>query len=141
MPQKVKIAIGAAWLALGCKQRAKINNMHLSWLKVEERLTSSLLVFVRGIHILQYCMKCVKHYVNIAKGTLLLSVVCLYALGSIKEHIRPLTNVFHFTQYGASFSLPQQLKHQACNRTNPLFIHCYLFTSYLLQPGKLISCS
>ena len=34
----------AAWLALGCTQRANINNMHvnLSWLKVEERLTFSL---------------------------------------------------------------------------------------------------
>jgi hypothetical protein len=41
----------AARLALGCTQRANINNMHvtLSWLKVEERLTSSLLVFMRGI--------------------------------------------------------------------------------------------
>ena len=36
----------AAWLDLGCTQRANINNMHvnLSWLKVEERLTSSLLI-------------------------------------------------------------------------------------------------
>ena len=41
----------AARLALGCTQRANINNMHvnLSWLKVEERLTSSLLLFMRGI--------------------------------------------------------------------------------------------
>ena len=32
----------AAQLALGCTQRANINNMHvnLSWLKLEERLTS-----------------------------------------------------------------------------------------------------
>jgi hypothetical protein len=38
----------AARLALGCTQRANINNMHvnLSWLKVEERLTSSLLLFI-----------------------------------------------------------------------------------------------
>jgi hypothetical protein len=45
----------AAWLALGCTQRANINNMraNLSWLKVEERLTSSLLVFVRGIDMLK----------------------------------------------------------------------------------------
>ena len=44
----------AARLALGCTQRANINNMHvnLSWLKVEERLTSSLPVFVRGIDML-----------------------------------------------------------------------------------------
>ena len=44
----------AARLALVCTQRANINNMHvnLSWLKVEERLTSSLLVFVRGIDML-----------------------------------------------------------------------------------------
>ena len=41
----------AARLALGCTQRANITNMHvnLSWLKVEERLTSSLLLFMRGI--------------------------------------------------------------------------------------------
>jgi hypothetical protein len=40
----------AARLALECTHRANINNMHvnLPWLKVEERLTSSLLVFVRG---------------------------------------------------------------------------------------------
>jgi hypothetical protein len=40
----------AARLALGCKQRAKMNNKHVSlyWLKVKERSTSSLLVFVRG---------------------------------------------------------------------------------------------
>ena len=37
----------AARLALGCTQRANINNTHvnLSWLKVEERLTSSLLIY------------------------------------------------------------------------------------------------
>jgi hypothetical protein len=37
-----------------CTQRANINNMHvnLSWLKVEKRLTLSLLVFVRGIDML-----------------------------------------------------------------------------------------
>jgi hypothetical protein len=42
-----------ARLALGSTHRANINNMHvnLSWLKVEERLTSSL-VFVRGIDML-----------------------------------------------------------------------------------------
>jgi hypothetical protein len=46
----------AARLALGCTQRANINNMlvNLSWLKVEERLTSSLLVFIRGIDMLNY---------------------------------------------------------------------------------------
>jgi hypothetical protein len=40
----------ATWLALGWTHRANINNMHvyLSWLKVE-RLTSSQLVFVRGM--------------------------------------------------------------------------------------------
>jgi hypothetical protein len=45
----------AAWLALGCSQRSNMNNMHvnLSWLKVEERLTPSLLVFVRGIDMLK----------------------------------------------------------------------------------------
>ena len=43
----------AARLALGCTQRANVNHMHvnLSWLKVEERLTSSL-VFMRGIDML-----------------------------------------------------------------------------------------
>ena len=41
----------AAWLTLGRTQKANINNMHvnLSWLKVEERLTSSILSFMRGI--------------------------------------------------------------------------------------------
>jgi hypothetical protein len=40
-----------ARLALGGTQRANINNMHanLSWLKVEEKLTSSLLLFMRGM--------------------------------------------------------------------------------------------
>ena len=40
--------------ALGCTQRANINNMHVnpSWFKVYERLTSSLLVFMRGIDML-----------------------------------------------------------------------------------------
>ena len=43
----------AARLAFGCTQRANINNKHvnLSRLKVAERLTSSLLVFVRGIDV------------------------------------------------------------------------------------------
>ena len=41
----------AARLALHCNQRANINTMHasLSWLRVEERLTASLLVFIRNI--------------------------------------------------------------------------------------------
>ena len=41
----------AAQLALKSTRRANINDMHvnLSWLKVEERLTYSLLVFVRGV--------------------------------------------------------------------------------------------
>ena len=41
-------------MVLGCTQGVNINNMHvnLSWLKVEERLTSSLLVCVRGIDML-----------------------------------------------------------------------------------------
>ena len=44
----------AAWLALGGAQRININNMHvnLSWLIVEGRVTSSLLVFVKGIDML-----------------------------------------------------------------------------------------
>jgi hypothetical protein len=38
-------------LALKSTHRANIDDMHvnLSWIKVEERLTSSLLVFVRGV--------------------------------------------------------------------------------------------
>jgi hypothetical protein len=49
----------AARLALGRTQRANINSMHvgLSWLKVEERLTSSLLVFVRSVD-MQYAPRC-----------------------------------------------------------------------------------
>ena len=41
----------AARLALKSTQRANINDMHVSllWLQVEEKLTSSLLVFVRGV--------------------------------------------------------------------------------------------
>ena len=44
----------AARLALECSYRSNINNMHvnLSWLKGEERLTSSLLVFMGDIDIL-----------------------------------------------------------------------------------------
>ena len=44
----------AARLTPRCTQRANISNMqvNLSWLKVEKRLTSSLLVFVRGIDML-----------------------------------------------------------------------------------------
>ena len=40
--------------ALICTQRADINNMHVNlyWLKVEERFTSSLLLFMRGIDML-----------------------------------------------------------------------------------------
>ena len=64
-----KISIGqikAARLALGCTQRANINNMHvnLSWLKMEERLKASLLVFVRGIDMLNapsYLFKILAH--------------------------------------------------------------------------------
>ena len=45
----------AARLALKCTQRANFNNMHvnLSWLTVEERLTASLLVFMRGMDVLK----------------------------------------------------------------------------------------
>ena len=44
----------AARMALGCTQGANINNMYVNlfWLKVEERLTSSLLLFMRGIDML-----------------------------------------------------------------------------------------
>jgi hypothetical protein len=44
----------AAQLVFGCSQRANIKHMHvnLSWLKVEERLTSWLLLFMRGIDML-----------------------------------------------------------------------------------------
>jgi hypothetical protein len=49
----------AVRLVIRCTQRANINDMHVnfSWLKVEERLTSSLLVFMRGIDILN-AMSC-----------------------------------------------------------------------------------
>ena len=52
----------AAWLALGCTRRANINNMHvnLSWLKVEEWLTSSLPVFVRGWQVQHWHVECTK---------------------------------------------------------------------------------
>ena len=41
-------------LSFHCNQRANINTMHasFSWLRVEERLTASLLVFIRNIHVL-----------------------------------------------------------------------------------------
>ena len=44
----------AVRLALKCTRRANINHMHvnISWLTVEERLTSSLLVFVRSVDML-----------------------------------------------------------------------------------------
>ena len=46
-------------------QRANINDMHvnLAWLKVEERLTSSLLVFMRGIDMLNApsCLSELRH--------------------------------------------------------------------------------
>ena len=46
-----KQSSGAVGLALGCTPGANIYNVHvkLSLLKVEERLTSSLLVFVKGL--------------------------------------------------------------------------------------------
>ena len=41
-------------LSLHCNQRADINNAHasLSWLRVEERLNASLLLFIRNISVL-----------------------------------------------------------------------------------------
>ena len=44
-----------ARLALHCNQRADINTMHasLSWLKVEERLTASRLIFLRKMNVLK----------------------------------------------------------------------------------------
>ena len=44
----------AACFALICSQRADINTMHasLSWLRVEESLTASLLLSVRNINVL-----------------------------------------------------------------------------------------
>jgi hypothetical protein len=40
----------AAHLSLHCNQRADINTMHgsLSWLRVEERLTATILLFIRN---------------------------------------------------------------------------------------------
>ena len=51
VPQSGQLQNRAARLALKCTGRADIYNMHvnLSWLKVEERLTTSLLVFVRSV--------------------------------------------------------------------------------------------
>ena len=45
----------AARFALNCNQRADINTIHtsLSWLRVEERLTASLLIFIRNISVLK----------------------------------------------------------------------------------------
>ena len=46
----------ATRLALNCNQRADINTMHaglLSWLRVEERLSPSNLLFIRNIHVLK----------------------------------------------------------------------------------------
>ena len=45
----------AARLALHCNQRADINAVHASlyWLRVEERLTASLLLFIRNINVLK----------------------------------------------------------------------------------------
>ena len=42
-------------IALRCTQTESVSNMHVSpsWLKVEERLTASLLIFVRGIDVLK----------------------------------------------------------------------------------------
>lgn len=42
-----------AHIALRCIWRASVNDRHvnLSWLKVEERLTASLLVYVRGVDV------------------------------------------------------------------------------------------
>ena len=56
----------AAQLALKSTRRANVTDMHvnLSWLKVEERLTSSLLVFMRGIDLLNapsYLSKLLAH--------------------------------------------------------------------------------
>jgi hypothetical protein len=45
----------AACIALRCSLKVNVNNMHvnLSWLKVEERWTASLLVFVQGVDVLK----------------------------------------------------------------------------------------
>ena len=45
----------AAHIVLRCTPRMNVNNIHVSlpWLKVEERLTASLLVFVRGVDMLK----------------------------------------------------------------------------------------
>jgi hypothetical protein len=50
-------------LGLGCTQRAKMNHMHvnLSWLNVEERLTSSVLLFTRGIDMLN-ALSCLNYW-------------------------------------------------------------------------------
>jgi hypothetical protein len=51
--QRGKIAISSVQVLE--VHRANINNMHVNlfWLEVEERLTSALIVFVRGIDMLK----------------------------------------------------------------------------------------
>ena len=62
--KKVKLQLAqnrAAHLALHCNQRADINTMHasLSSLRVKERLTASLLLFIRKIVLeIQNCLHC-----------------------------------------------------------------------------------
>ena len=56
---KIKLAQNrAVRLALKSTRRANINDMHvnLSWLKVEERLSSSLIVFLRRVDKLNVCL-------------------------------------------------------------------------------------
>ena len=55
-PVKLQLAQNrAAHFALNCNQRADINTMHasLSWLRVKERLTASLVLFIRNINVLE----------------------------------------------------------------------------------------
>ena len=54
----------AARLALGCTQRANTNhmNVNLSWLKVEEKLTSSLLVFMIRLTCWMHWTVCLKYW-------------------------------------------------------------------------------
>jgi hypothetical protein len=55
-PRKLQLAQKkAAHLTLNWKHRTNINNMHdsLSWLMVEEKLATSLLLFLRNISVLE----------------------------------------------------------------------------------------
>ena len=104
----------AAWLALKCKQRANINNMHvhLSWLKVEERLTTSLLVFVRSADMLnaQMCLfKLLAHSLDTHTYPTRHATICVFPIPKSR------------TDYGRRTVL-----HRAMATWNSIFVFIYL---------------